>query len=464
MSAPLVVVSNRGPVSFSLGENGEPQAGRAGGGLASTLGGGVRDGDAIWAAAAMTDADRVAAKDSNLNAEGYRLRLVDIPKDAYDLAYNYVSNETLWFWHHHLFDLMRRPVFDGTFRKAWAAFREVNRSMANVAAEVAAPGATVLVHDYHLALAPAMIREARPDVRISHFTHTPWVHPGLLTVLPDDVTQELLEGMAGADACGFHAPRWVENFEGCWFAHPNTRTHPIPRTYVAPAAANHDEVSAVGESDACALEAAKLDADVGDRKRIVRVDRIEPSKNLLRGFWSYRILLENHPEWCGKVCLVALCYPSRETLDEYRALHHEVETTAAEINQRFGADDWTPIVLETSDDFPRSVAALRSADVLLVNPIRDGLNLVAYEGTAINEKDAPLLLSREAGAWDELGPAGAIAINPFDVAGTADAMHLALTMDPAERTERAEKVRGVATARTPADWLERQLGAVSARS
>ncbi len=205
----------------------------------------------------------------------------------------------------------------------------------------------------------------------------------------------------------------------------------------------------------------RLDAEIGDRKRIVRVDRIEPSKNLLRGFWAYRTLLETCPEWRDQVCLVALCYPSRETIPEYRTLHEEVEATAAWINDAFGTDGWTPVILDTTDGFPRSVAALRTADVLLVNPIRDGLNLVAYEGPAINERDAPLLLSREAGAWDELGPAGALAINPFDVAGTADAMHLALTMEPAERHERADKVRSVATARTPAGWLQRQLDAIS---
>ncbi|MEY2469336.1 MAG: trehalose 6-phosphate synthase, partial [Actinomycetota bacterium] len=305
MTASLVVVSNRGPVAFNFDDDGAPQPGRASGGLASTLGGGVKGGQAIWVAAALTDADRAAAKDDNLKAEDYHLRLVDIDKETFDLAYNLISNETLWFWHHHLFDMLRRPVFDGTFRKAWAAFREVNQAMANEAMRIAAPDATVLVHDYHLALVPAMLRAERSDLRISHFSHTPFVHPAFLTILPDEITEELLNGMAGADACGFHAPRWSANFEGCWFAHPSTRTHPVPRTYIAPAAADHDAVAAVSASDDCAAEAAKLDQEVAGRKRIVRVDRIEPSKNLLRGFWAYRILLEECPEWHDKVCLVA---------------------------------------------------------------------------------------------------------------------------------------------------------------
>ena len=466
MTASLIVLSNRGPVTFKLDDDGTPQPSKAGGGLASTLGGGVRSSDVLWVAAAMTDADRAAMRTAgpevDVHVADYRFRLVDIPKNTFDAAYNVVANETLWFWHHHMFELVRRPALDTNFRHAWRAFRAMNEAMAGAAARAAAPDATVLIHDYHLALAPAMLRAQRPDVRIAHFTHTPFVDPAFLSVLPDEVTEELLTGMAGADACGFHAPRWAKAFEGCWYAHPNTRTHPIPRTFVAPAAADHDEVSVVAAGDACAEEAVKLDAEVGGCKRIVRVDRIEPSKNLLRGFWAYRTLLEQCPEWRGQVCLIALCYPSRESLDEYRVLHDDVEKTAAAINGMFATPGWTPIILDTTDGFPRSVAALRSADVLVVNPIRDGLNLVAYEGPAINERDAPLVLSREAGAWDELGPAGAIAINPFDVAGTADALLTALTMDETERKERADRVRAVVTARTPAGWLQRQLEAVSA--
>ncbi|MEY2398143.1 MAG: trehalose 6-phosphate synthase [Actinomycetota bacterium] len=465
MTAPLVVLSNRGPLAFAFGDDGQPVPGRAGGGLASTLGAGVRSADAVWVAAALTDADRAAVRaagpDGNIDADGYRLRLVDIDPETFAIAYNVVANETLWFWHHHMFDAARRPVLDSDFAQAWRAFRSVNETMAKCAAEAAGPGATVLVHDYHLALAPAVIRRLRPDVKIAHFTHTPFVHPANLSMLPDDVVEELLLGMGGADACGFHAPRWAHAFEGCWRAAPATRTLPIPRTFIAPAAADHEAVAAVARGEETAAAAVELEAAVGGRKCIVRVDRIEPSKNLLRGFWAYRTLLERYPEWRGELCLIALCYPSRETIDEYKTLHADVEVTVAAINEMFATDDWTPIILDTEDDFPRSVAALRRADVLLVNPIRDGLNLVAYEGAAINERDAPLVLSREAGAWDELGPAGAIVVNPFDVAGTAEALHHALALDDSDRHERAERLRAVVTARTPAQWLQRQLDAVA---
>jgi trehalose 6-phosphate synthase len=462
----LIVVSNRGPIAFQFDDNGEPVAGRAGGGLASTLGGGVRGDDVVWVAATMNDADRAAAKQADpegeLRLDGYRLRFVDVAAETYAAAYNVVANETLWFWHHHMFDSAHRPRLDATFRAAWESFREMNLALATAAANAAEPDATVLVQDYQMALVPAMVRALRPDVHISHFTHTPWVDPALLGLLPDDVVDELLLGMGGADACGFHAPRWADAFAGCWRANPATRDLPMPRTYVAPAAADHDEVAEVAASPECAREIAIFNAAVEDRMCIVRVDRIEPSKNLLRGLWAYRELLSSHPEWRNRVCLVAMCYPSRESLAEYQQLHHDVAEAADALNREFGTDEWVPVFLDTNDDFARSVAGLRRADVFLVNPIRDGLNLVAYEGPAINERDAALVLSREAGACDELGPAGAIVVNPFDVVGTAEALHLALSLEPAERRARYEKLHSVATARTPAEWLAKQIDAARA--
>ncbi|HUR76431.1 MAG TPA: trehalose-6-phosphate synthase [Acidimicrobiales bacterium] len=465
MTAPLVVLSNRGPIAFHFDEAGEPVAGRAGGGLASTLGGGVRGDDAVWVAAAMGDADRAAAKasepDGEVRLHGYRVRLVDIAAETFEAAYNVVANETLWFWHHHMFDSAHRPRLDSTFRAAWDCFKDVNLALASAAATAAAPDATVLVHDYQLALAPAMLRRLRPDLRIAHFTHTPFVDPALLTLLPDDVVEQLLLGMGGADACGFHSPRWADAFEACWRAHPATRALPIPRTFIAPAAADQEEVANVAASDGCAGHAAYFDDVIGDRACIVRVDRIEPSKNLLRGLWAYRQLLAACPEWRNRVTLLAMCYPSREALAEYQALIHDVVETADALNREFGTEDWSPVILDTDDDFNRSVAALRRADVLLVNPIRDGLNLVAYEGPSINERDVVLVLSREAGAWDELGPAGAIVINPFDVVGTADALHQALTLDPAEKRERNARLRAAARARTPQAWLDAQIVAAA---
>ena len=190
----------------------------------------------------------------------------------------------------------------------------------------------------------------------------------------------------------------------------------------------------------------------------MRVDRIELSKNLLRGFWAFEELLETRPRWRGEVVFAAFGYPSRETLAEYIGYRSEVEHTVNRINERFGEAEWTPILFDPADDYPRSLAGLIAYDVLLVNPVRDGMNMVAKEGPLVNERDGVLVLSRQAGAWDELGDA-AIGVNPFDITGTAEALEVALLMAPPERARRAAQLMRIVAARTAADWLDDQLGA-----
>jgi trehalose 6-phosphate synthase len=197
---------------------------------------------------------------------------------------------------------------------------------------------------------------------------------------------------------------------------------------------------------------------VGGRKLLVRVDRVELSKNILRGFWAFEELLDTRPRWRGQVVFLALVYPSRQGLADYLAYRAEVEHTAARINETWGTPDWTPIVLDVADDRDRSVAALTRYDVLLVNPVRDGLNLVAKEGPLLNQADGVLVLSREAGAWDELA-GSAIGINPFDVTETAGALDLALGMDDGERCSRAAALRSTVRGRTADDWFADQLAA-----
>jgi trehalose 6-phosphate synthase len=189
---------------------------------------------------------------------------------------------------------------------------------------------------------------------------------------------------------------------------------------------------------------------------ILRVDRMELSKNLLRGFWAYEELLSNEPAWRERVVFVALAYPSRQGLAEYLGYQNEVESTVARINEHWATPGWTPIVLHVEDDYPRSLAALTCYDVLLVNPIRDGMNLVAKEGPLVNGNDGVLALSREAGAFEELaGPA--VEVNPFDVGGTAAVLARALSMKADERAAAAKSLRALVTARSPADWFDDQL-------
>jgi trehalose 6-phosphate synthase len=389
-----------------------------------------------------------------VEADGFRVRFLSIDPDTYRAAYDVVCNATLWFLHHGLYDLARRPRFDTRFREAWESYREVNRAFADVVADSAPDGAAVLVQDYHLALVGLFLAERRPDLRLVHFSHTPFANPDTWRVLPLDLGRELLAGMAAHHACGFHSPRWAAAFTACCSEQLGVE----PRTFVAPLAPDAADIGRVAAGEACGAALTELDDAVGDRALVVRVDRIELSKNILRGFQAYEDLLERYPEWRERVVFGAFVYPSREGLPEYLAYRQEVEATVRRINERWATEDWIPILFDPSDDFPRSVAALRRADVFLINPIRDGLNLVAEEGPLVNERDAILLLSPEAGVWDQLVGA-ARPVHPYDISGTADALAAALAASPEQRATEAGEVRRRAAARTPEDWLADQLAA-----
>ena len=427
---------------------------RGAGGLVSSLGPLIRNSKAMWLAAAITDEDREAASAGVIEAEGFRIRSLAVDLHAYRMFYDVVSNSTLWFLHHDLYDLARRPRLDSRWREAWDAYREVNRTFARAIIKDAPEDATVLVQDYHFALVGTWLAQERPDLRAVHFTHIPFCEPSLLRVLPTTVAEELLVGMSSHQSCGFHAHRWAKNFADCCKEVLGFE----PATFVSPLSPDHEDIWSTAESPECATELARLDESLGDRRLILRVDRIELSKNLLRGFWAYDELLRMRPEWRGRVVFAALVYPSREALPEYLAYRQEVETLARLINDRWSTRDWTPVVLDTSDNFPASVAALRRYDVLLVNPVRDGLNLVAKEGALLNEHDGVIVLSREAGVWEELGEAS-VTVNPFDIAGTAEALDEALSLKAPERKAKAEAVRELANLRKPKDWLDDQLKA-----
>ena len=450
---PIVLVSNRGPVTFTRGDDGHISSRRGAGGLVSGIGPLVSASGAVWLAAAMTDGDREAAAGGVVEADGFRVRLLALDPETYRLAYDVVSNGALWFAHHGLWDLSREPAFDDTWPAAWDAYRAVNHAFAEAVAEIAPKGAAVLVQDYHLCLVAPHLRELRDDLSCVHFSHTPFAPPVWLDVLPTAAAHELLAGLAAHRACGFHTHRWANDFAAC-----AAGAGLSPTTFVSPLASDPDDIHGVAASPACQAALAALDASVGDRAVIGRVDRMELSKNLLRGFLAYDLLLRHHPEHRGQVVFVAFAYASREGLPAYAAYHATIDRTVAEINERWGDDGWQPIILEVDDDHPRSVALLRRADVLLVNPIRDGLNLVATEGALVNGRDAVLALSTEAGAWERLHPA-ALRVPPFDIAATADALHRALTMPALERAERAATLRSLAEGRTPADWLADLLAA-----
>jgi trehalose 6-phosphate synthase len=457
-SADLLVVSNRGPLSFGFDEEGRPVSTGSAGGLAGTLHSIFEGSGATWVACAMSDADRAAAAEGLMNERGLKMVTVDPDPETYQMAYNVVSNATLWYAHHHLFDAPRRPKIDHRFVRAWEAYRDLNSLFADVVSNVAADSAVVLVQDYHLTLLPAMLAARRPDLAVVHFSHTPFADPNVLRMLPTAVVKELLEGMSGATSCGFHSTRWQSAFLACC----RDAGVPAPATFVGALAPDAAYLAERVRSPGVAEAAKRLGDLVGDCSAIVKVDRVEPSKNLLRGFWAMDELLRTRPHLRGKVVLLALAYSSRQELGDYIAYGAEVELAARRVNDTWATADWSPVVLDVADDPDRSFAALTMYDVLLVNPLRDGLNLVAKEGPMVNTNDGAVALSTEAGAFDELaGPA--IGLNPFDVSETASAIALGLEMPKEERMARAAELNRLATKRRPADWLADQLAAAAGK-
>jgi trehalose 6-phosphate synthase len=476
---PLLIASNRGPVSFGFAEDGSLTSRRGGGGMVSGLMSGLAgvaaEGEVLWLCAALSDADRVAARRGERAAGGpgdALVRMLEIPKDIFGAAYNGIANSILWFVHHLLFDTPNQPRFGAEFRHDWECYVAYNEAFADALAEEHSPAARVLIQDYHLALAPRLLRDRRPGARIAHFEHTPWAPPDYYRMLPDDIAIAILDGMLGADHAGFLAGRWAAAFLDCCEAVLSAR---VSRGgdgtgYVS----YRGRTTEVGVHplgvDGQALRARAAEADVqshagalaeiaNGRRLIVRVDRTELSKNIVRGIAAYRELLISAPQWRGRVVHLAFAYPSRSDVPEYRDYTARVHEAALEINSEFGTADWEPLVLDVKDDYPRSLAACQIADVLLVNPIRDGMNLVAEEGPILSENGCALVLSREAGSAALIGD-DALLVNPYDVTATAQALHAALIMPDSERRRRTASMAAKASGRTPQHWLAEQLDAL----
>ncbi|MFL1376233.1 alpha,alpha-trehalose-phosphate synthase (UDP-forming) [Nocardiopsis protaetiae] len=471
--AQILIASNRGPVSFSITEDGELEHRRGGGGLVSGMISVATEIDSIWVCAALSEADRRAAAESpgarldlEYDLDGMRVHMLDIPEETFQGAYTGVANSTLWFLQHMMYDTPNKPSFGSGFRRRWEDYTAYNNAFAEALVSGAADNARVAVQDYHLALVPRILRARRPDLRIAHFSHTPWAPPEYFRLLPDDIARELLAGMLGADRLGFLSPRWADAFLRCCAEILRADVDFRSRTVEYGGRVIRVGVHALGADEAGLRESAAeplvavrretLEELVGDTRLIVRVDRTELSKNIVRGLEAYRELLLAHPEWRGRVTHLAFAYPSRGDVPEYREYTDRVLRVAKEINEEFATAEWTPLILEVNDDYQRSLASFQLADVLLVNPIRDGMNLVAKEGPVLSERDSVLVLSREAGAADELGEY-ALTVNPYDTVETAEALHRALSMSAAERRTRRERLAEAAVALPPRRWFQDQL-------
>jgi trehalose 6-phosphate synthase len=476
----LVVVSNRGPFTLGVG-GGQTVARRGAGGLVTAISSVARQFPITWISCALGKGDRdwlAAVGDEVQTVEEMQVRLVAPDPAHYHAYYNVISNPFLWFVQHQLYDLARSPIIDGTVWRAWEqGYAGINRQLAVATAEVIARldgPVVVMPQDYHLYLFPRFLRQLIGDrATIQSFLHIPWPGPDTWRVLPLRMRQDLLDAMLQADRLGFQTERDTRRFlqtctdvlsdirvVGPWrqIVYGGRRVEAAPY----PISVDVDELRRVLASNEGQEQLSAIRTIVRDRKLILRVDRVEPSKNVLRGFIAYRNFLNAYPQYRGKVVLLALLVPSRSEVREYKEYLRDIMAHIGEINATLGTSEWEPIRVILGNNYPRALAALSLYDVLLVNPLADGMNLVAKEGAVLNERDGVLILSEEAGAAEELG-AASLTVSPFDVFGTREAIAQALAMPPAERHERATRLATQVAENDVHDWFGRQLADVLPR-
>ncbi len=479
----VIVASNRGPVEFRRTESGEIKAFRGAGGVVTAMSTALVATDAVWISSVRTKEDAVKAREApggrlampTPEKQQYWVKYIIPEKKEFQQYYSVISNSILWPLQHYLFDVLHRPVIDESVHAAWNnGYRKVNRLFADeIVREIRSTDKKPLVflQDYHLYLCAQYIRRKEPEILIHHFTHSPWTQPDYFRLLPQGMRRELLQGMLACDVLGFHTPHYVNNFLQCCregeairaAVDPKRRTvrHGSRETYVRhyPISIDHEALERTAARPEVARNKSRLRELAGGRKLLVRVDRVEPSKNILRGLHAYEHFLRRFPQWRDRVVFVNFLYPSRSDLKEYRYLQRDIEDAAAAINGELGTDAWEPVHLEIADDYPRSVAALTEFDALLVNPVADGMNLVCKEGAVLNRRDGIIILSVNAGAYQEMRGA-VIPVNPLDIAETADAIRGALEISERRRRVMARSAREVVQANTSFKWFLQQMRAL----
>jgi len=474
-SSPLIIVSNRGPAQFERDQNGERTVQRGGGGLVTALSGLVSHRDALWIASAITDEDVVVSDEAeggpvelSIGGIDYRICLVGSDPTAFDRFYNVIANPILWFIQHYLWDLSNAPDIRQEELDAWDfGYQAVNRDIAKaVLAQIEGQSnPLVMLHDYHLYTAPRMIREQREDAFLHHFVHIPWSQPDSWRVLPTRIREAIFDGLLANDIIGFHTVAYCINFLRCCdelleaevdyangeVRHAGGRT--LARAY--PLGIDAERLKRAAESP----QVAEAEREVLERRRkhlIIRVDRADLSKNVLRGFTAFDTFLSQHPEFREEVTFIAHLQPSRQDVPEYAEYLERIEALVAVVNQRHGTTDWMPIDLRIYENFYDAVARYKHFDLLMVNSLFDGMNLVAKEAPAVNTRDGVLMLSENTGSHQELWDF-VVSVNPFDIQEQADGIYRALTMPAEQKRAWSEGLREIIFSRNPGDWVDDQL-------
>jgi trehalose 6-phosphate synthase len=478
----LFLASNRGPIEYRTDPNGNLRAQRGSGGVVTALSAASQHIELTWFASALGEGDRRAFQ----NAQGQRislpligpqtyLRFIVSPRNVYHKYYNIFCNPLLWFLQHYMWNSPYTPNIDAKVYDAWDnGYVKANEAFANAIIEETKKDGRppiVFVHDYHLYLVGKYLRQHMPDVTLLHFTHIPWPAHSYWLLLPPHMRKAILEGLCACDVVGLQtANRDVTNFmHTCEALLPNASIDSDNNSITIEGHVTKVKAYPISV-DTAGLEKLSKSNWIQDYKKrlspflleqnIIRVDRTEPSKNIIRGFKAFDLLLDRHPELKGKIRFLAFLVPSRTRIKQYQRYNEEVLEMVSAINYKHGNANWQPIKLFYENNYPQAIAAMCLYDVLLINPVIDGMNLVAKEGPIVNERNGVLVLSEAVGAHEQLKD-GVLTITPVDTENTAETLYVALSLSAEERKKRADRLRRTIKKDNLDNWLHQQLADVS---
>jgi trehalose 6-phosphate synthase/phosphatase len=433
----LIVISNRLPVTVEKTDSGFRYTPSIGG-LATSLNALRSEIEMIWLGTPgldIPDAEDQVRVRRELYEE-YDSIPVFLDADRFDAYYNGFSNGSIWPLFHYF------PQYAHYDSEEWNAYQSINHSFSEAVREVARPTDSIWVHDYHLMLLPDLLHKSLPDATIGYFLHIPFPSYEIFRMLP--WREEILKGLVGADLIGFHTFGYARHFLSSllrilgleqdfgWVTLDDRRI----KVDTFPLGVDVKRFEDAERSDGVQAELEELRRQVGECKVILSVDRLDFTKGILERLRAYETFLRKNEEWQGKVQLISLLVPSRTRVPEYQTLKRQVDELIGRVNGEFGHTGWTPITyLYRSLPFESLVALYLIADIALVTPLRDGMNLVAKEYLASRpEGSGVLLLSETAGAAEELGEA--IILNPHDEEEVVRGLHQALTMSLDEQKKR----------------------------
>ena len=474
---PLILVSNRGPVEYQMTPEGRPEARRGSGGVVTALSSLTQSVEFTWVASAMGEGDRTVANNdqgrrlpSPLPGHKISLRYVVTPRRIYHKYYNVLCNPLLWFLQHYMWNPPYSPNVDASVHDAWkGGYIPVNQAFAKAVVEEARQAQQppiIIGHDYHLYLVPEYVRQECPEAIIQHYVHIPWPAPRYWQMIPNYIASHICSSLCATDLLGFQTPQdrrsfldTVEHFlpeaevdHKDWAVNWRDRTTQVK---VYPISINVAEVQRIANSPR-ALDYETRLAPLCGGPTIMRIDRAEPNKNIIRGFKAYQLLLSRYPDLQGQVNFLAFLVPSRTHIRQYQRYMEEIKQVVLQINNEFGNAEWQPILTFIENNYTQAIAGMKLYDVLLVNTIIEGMNLVAKEGPVVNTRDGVLVLSESSGVHHQLKE-GALSISPTDIEGTMEALYQAITMPADERKRRASQLISAVCREDNTDWITRQL-------